>query len=140
MIEVSPYLLFDGDCEAAFNFYKSVFGGKFDFLYHYKDVASQVDKSNSEKIMHVSLPLMKNVHLMGMDTTSGKSVQMQNNVMIGLRLNDEAETLRIFNALSHGGKVIEPLKKSFYADLYGVLTDQFGIAWTFNCNVGRQAE
>jgi PhnB protein len=140
MIEVSPYLLFCGNCETAFDFYKSVFGGAFDFLYRYKDISSEITESEKEKILHVSLPLIKNVHLMGMDILNGKSADMQSNTMIGLRFGSTEETLRIFNALAYEGKVVEPLKKSFYADLYGALTDKFGIGWSFNCNTGRQAE
>ena len=41
MIEVSPFLSFNGNCESAFNFYKSIFGGAFEFIYRYKDVPSE---------------------------------------------------------------------------------------------------
>ena len=56
MIEVSPFIQFDGNCEAAFTFYKSVFGGDFEFLYRYKDVPSEtpLSESDKEKIMHIS--------------------------------------------------------------------------------------
>ena len=36
MNQVNPYLTFNGTCEAAFNFYKSVFGGKFNFIGRFK--------------------------------------------------------------------------------------------------------
>ena len=142
MIEVSPFLQFDGDCETAFAFYKSIFGGEFEFLYRYKDIPAErpLPESEKEKIMHISLPMMKGVNLLGTDilNATGESLEMANRVTIGIRTNNEEETLRIFNALAKGGTVIQPLQKEFFADLFGLVTDKFGINWSFNCNIGRQ--
>ena len=142
MIEVSPFLSFDGNCESAFNFYKSIFCGDFEFIYRYKDVPSEkpIPESEQEKILHVSLPLMKNVNLMGADVfdVSEQSVEMANRVTVGLRTNNQEETQRIFDALSEGGKVTMPLQKAFFADFFGSVTDKFGINWSINCNIGRQ--
>lgn len=141
MIEVSPVLIFRGDCEAAFEYYKSVFGGEYQFLYRYKDAATNnIPAGCEEKILHVSLPLMKNVNLMGMDDMSCPSRDGTGGaVAIGIRLNDEEETFRLFEALSSGGKVIAPLKQAFYADYFGTVIDRFGISWSFNCNLGRES-
>ena len=139
MIEVSPVLTFAGNCEAAFEFYRKVFGGDFQFIYRYKDVSSEgVPEGYGSKIMHISLPLMKNVFLMGSDSLDG--VKAGGTVSIGLRLNNEDETKRLFSALSENGAVADPLTKVFYADLYGSVTDRFGVHWTFNCNIGREPE
>ncbi|MDR2610311.1 MAG: VOC family protein [Clostridiales Family XIII bacterium] len=141
MIEVSPVLSFYGDCEEAFEYYRAVFGGEYQFIYRYKDVDPEsVAKGYGEKIMHVSLPLMKNVNLMGSDILDGDAGGfVGSDVSIGLRLNNEEETLRLFDALAKGGAVVVPLEKVFYADLYGALIDRFGIGWSFNCNIGREA-
>lgn len=140
MIEVSPVLIFRGDCEAAFEYYKSVFGGEYQFLYRYKDAPSNnIPAGCEEKILHISLPLMKNVNLMGMDdvSCSPRDGTGGGSAAIGIRLNDKAETFRLFEALSVGGKVTAPLKKTFYADYFGTVIDRFGIGWSFNCNLGR---
>ena len=142
MIEVSPFLQFDGDCEAAFAFYRSVFGGEFEFLYRYRDVPAErpLSESDKEKIMHISLPLMRGVNLLGTDMLpgTGRPSEMANRVTVGISTNNEAETLRLFNALAEGGTVVQPLQKEFFADLFGAVTDAFGISWSFNCNVGRE--
>ena len=135
MIEVSPVLSFAGNCETAFEYYKSVFGGDYQFIYRYKDVKPD---SNSEKIMHISLPLIKNVNLMGSDyIEDSKPGKAEGIVSVGLRLNDKTETFRLFEALSEGGTVLCPLEKVFYADYFGTVLDRFGVRWTFNCNLGR---
>ena len=38
MTRLNPYLFFNGNCEDAFNFYKSVFGKDFIYIGRYKDV------------------------------------------------------------------------------------------------------
>ena len=140
MIEVSPVLTFAGNCEEAFEYYKSVFGGDYQFLYRYKDVDSEnsID-GNEEKILHVSLPLMKNVYLMGADSMEDPKLNIGESILsVGLRLNDKDETFHLFDALSTGGQILIPLKVVFYADYYGLLIDRFGVRWTFNCNIGRE--
>ncbi|MDR2810030.1 MAG: VOC family protein [Tannerellaceae bacterium] len=140
MIEVSPYLQFNGDCEVAFAFYKSVFGGEFEFLYRYKDVPTEKPLSEweKEKIMHISLPLMKGVNLLGMDVLDVAEKSIANRITIGIRTNNEEDTLRIFNALATDGDIIQPLQKAFFADLFGSVTDKFGFNWSINCNIGKQ--
>ena len=139
MIEVSPVLTFAGNCEEAFEYYKSVFGGDYQFLYRYRDVDSENSlDGNGEKILHVSLPLMKNVFLMGSDVKENTTLNIGESIVsVGLRLNDKEETFRLFNALSDGGRIVTALEKVFYADYYGLLIDRFGVRWTFNCNIGR---
>ena len=142
MIEVSPFIQFDGNCEAAFTFYKSVFGGDFEFLYRYKDIPTEtpLTESDKEKIMHISLPLMKSINLLGTDTLNPTTPTQEtvNHITIGIRTNNEEETCRLFNALAKDGKVTQPLQKEFFADLFGSVTDKFGINWSFNCNIGRE--
>ena len=67
MAAVNPYLTFNGNCEEAFNFYKSVFGGEFPYIGRFKDMPSEqpIPESEKEKIMHVSLPIGKETILMG---------------------------------------------------------------------------
>jgi len=140
MIEVSPVLTFTGNCEEAFAYYKTVFGGDYQFLYRYKDVVSENSLGgNGEKILHISLPLMKNVYLMGSDSTGNSNPNTNESILsVGLRLNDKDETFRLFEALSVGGSVATPLGKVFYADYFGLVIDRFGVRWTFNCNIGRE--
>ena len=41
MAAVHFYLLFDGNCKEAFDFYRSVFGGDFLTVIHYGDVSKE---------------------------------------------------------------------------------------------------
>ncbi len=132
---VNPYLSFNGNCEVAFNFYKSIFGGDFDEVYHYKDIPGQeIPESEKEKIMHISLQLTEYVWLMGADTSEafGQTTKFGDCITLTICTTSEEETRQIYHALSQGGKITMPLEKTFWADLYATFTDKFGICWALN--------
>lgn len=138
MAQVNPYITFNGSCEAAFNFYKSVFGGEFPYIGKFKDMPPQEGKPMSaedgEKIMHVSLPISKETTLMGSDTGGewASNFKEGNNISISINAESEEEAKKIFNGLSAGGRVTMPLEKTFWGALFGMFTDQFGINWLVN--------
>ncbi len=66
----NSYLNFAGNTEAAFNFYKSVFGGEFSSVFRFKDLPMEgvtLSKQDENKIMHIGLPLANQQTLMGSD-------------------------------------------------------------------------
>ena len=132
MASVNPYLNFNGNCQEVFNFYKSVFGGEFSALMRFKDmpVEYQGDKSESEKIMHIALPIGQGTMLMGSDTPAAMGSTVQgNNFGIAINTASEAEANKLFKGLSTGGQVTMPLEKAFWGDYFGMLDDKFGISW-----------
>ena len=131
MKAINVTLLFDGQAEAAFNFYKSVFGGDFANLQRMKDMpgAPPMSAEESEKILHMSLPI-GNAVLMGMDAPTGRMVLNKgNNFMVTLDTGSEDETARLFNGLAEGGIVTMPLANQFWGSFFGMVTDKFGIQW-----------
>ncbi|MGV9004072.1 VOC family protein [Flavobacterium sp.] len=138
MITVNSYLIFDGTCEAAFTFYKSVFGGEFEYIGKFKDMPADPDCEFSvvdrEKIMHVSLPITKEIKLFGSDIPSERSSQFIQGTNFSLSINTDskAEADTIFTALSTNGIVTMSMNKTFWGAYFGMITDQFGIQWTVN--------
>lgn len=82
----------------------------------------------------MSLPLTEYVSLMGADSSEafGQAATFGDAITVTICTADEAETHRIYNGLSEGGKITMPLEKTFWADLYGQFTDKFGIPWAIN--------
>ena len=139
MISLTPYLVYKGNCEEAFNFYKIVFGGGELYLGRYKEVPQETRKyfpnALEENIMHGTLKIYKNTVIMGNDSseiaeqiTSG----FARDFYLFFDFDDPKEAIRIFNELSVGGKIIVPIGESFWSPCYGVLTDKFGINWKIN--------
>lgn len=139
---INPYLTFDGNCEAAFNFYRSVFGGDFNFIGRFRDMPAEyeVPDADKEKIMHISLPISKETILMGSDSSESFGVKPNfgNSISISVSTTDKAEADRFFNALSEGGTVTMPMENTFWGDYFGMLVDKFGINWMVSQNDGTQ--
>lgn len=140
MAKVSIYLNFERNTEEAFTFYKSVFGTEF-----IGDIARMGDAPQPEGapalseedkglVMHVALPLMGDMVLMGTDApkSMGFTLIQGNNVYINLEPDTRAEADRLFTALSVGGVVEMPMQDMFWGDYFGSCTDKFGTRWMVN--------
>ncbi len=138
MATVNIYLTFNGNCEEAFKFYQSVFGGEFPYIGRFKDMPpgedSKLNPGEENRIMHVSLPISKETMLMGSDTGGdwATGYLQGNNFSISITPDTKEEAEKLFNGLSAGGTVTMPLSKTFWADCFGMLTDKFGISWMMN--------
>ncbi|MGV3529780.1 MAG: VOC family protein [Flavisolibacter sp.] len=141
MPSVNIYLTYNGNCEEAFLFYKSIFGGEFAYVGRYKDMPPQegskpVSPEDGEKIMHISLPISNETMLMGSDTGGewAATYQQGNNFAISVNAGSKEEADRIFAGLSEGGKVTMPMSATFWGDYFGMWTDKFGINWMMSFN------
>ena len=142
MSRVSTYLNFPRSTEAAFLFYKSVFGTDFAGpIMRFGDIPAQPDQppaaeADKNLVMHVELPILAGHVLMGTDApeSMGFTVTSGNSMTINLEPDTRAETDRLFTALADGGKVEMPLADMFWGDYFGSLTDRFGVQWMFNCS------
>jgi PhnB protein len=136
-MRLTPHLTFDGQCEAAFQFYERCLGGKIVTMLSYGDspMASQVPPEWSGKILHATLSVGDNT-LMGADSFPGSYQQPQGfHVLLGI--DDPGEAERVYHALVEGGTVQMALQETFWAVRFGVLVDQFGISWEINCEQAR---
>ena len=130
-------LLFDGQTEEAFNFYKSVFGGEFSNVQRMSDIPSPMEMSDAEKnkILHMALPIGNTV-LMGMDLPPNRgTVNKGNNFFVTLNTESEEETDRLFNKLAEGAQIMMPVEKQFWGAYFGMLTDKFGVQWMLNYTI-----
>lgn len=143
MSTVSTYLNFERNTEAAFNFYKTVFGGEFfgNGIMRMGDVPSQegmppLTEEDKNLVMHVELHILGGHSLMGTDAPESMGFKLikGNNVYINLQPDSRKETKQLFDALSTGGEVTMELQDMFWGDYFGSCTDKFGVQWMFNCS------
>lgn len=141
MARVNTYLNFVRSTEEAFNFYKSVFGGEFvaPGIQRFGDIPQTdgmlpLPESDKNLVMHVALNINGGHTIMGTDApeSMGFNVNFGNNVYISLETDSKEETIRLFKALSDGGKVTMELQDTFWGAYYGSCTDKFGVQWMFN--------
>jgi len=136
MAQVNAYLNFNGNCEAAFTFYKNAFGKDFEYIGRFKDVPSEFELSDEEgnKVMHISLRISEETVLMGSDTNDkfGPAATFGNNISVSINTVSEEEANELFNKLSVDGTVTMPLAKTFWGAYFGMFIDKFGINWMVN--------
>jgi len=145
MTTVNVYLTFNGNCRTAFEFYKSVFGGDFQYVGTFSEIPEQegmpsIPDEMKDQIMHISLPISKETILMGSDAGGdwAPKLIMGNNFSVSVLTDDKQEAERVFNALAEGGNITMPLSNQFWGAYYGMLTDKYGINWMVNCDLKGQ--
>jgi len=84
----------------------------------------------------VELPILGGHVLMATDAPEslGFKVELGNHMHISMEPDTRAETKRLFDALSAGGKVTMELQDMFWGAYYGSFTDKYGINWMVNCS------
>jgi PhnB protein len=133
MALINPHVNFNGNAEDAFNFYKSVFGGAFAKIIRFKDLSSSespAKESDANKIMHIALPIGKNI-LMGNDVpeSMGPVNENENRSKISISAESREEADKLFRGLSAGGKIEFPIGNSPWGSYFGMFRDKFGIEW-----------
>jgi PhnB protein len=132
-MQLSPYLLFDGDCEAAFKFYEKILGGKIEGMITNADSPAEehVPAEWREKILHARMTFGESV-LMASDAPPGR-YEKPKGFSVSIQFKDLAKAEQIFNALAEGGTVGMSFQKTFWSPGFGMCTDRFGIPWMVNC-------
>ncbi len=133
-MQITPYLTFDGQCEAAFTFYAGCLGTPLQALMRFSEApdSEQMPPHNPQHIMHARLALGDQA-LMGSDTCAGQPYEGVRGCSVSLNVDSITEAERLFSALGEGGSVQMPLQQTFWAVRFGMLVDRFGVPWMVNC-------
>lgn len=129
---ITPYLNFDR-CEEALNYYVKTLGAEIKSMMRVSDGPKEYQSpENNDKIMHAMITIGNATVLasdaMGQDIAAGK------NVSLSLNFDDAAQCQKAWDNMKDGSKVIMELQATFWAPLFGMLQDQYGINWMFNCD------
>ena len=132
-MKVQPYLMFDGRCEEALDFYKKALDAKVGMMMRFKEnpeppgPGCAAPNVSGEKIMHASLHIGDDMIMASDGMCTGKP----NFQGISLSLNPKtpAEAEKLFTALADGGQVQMPLAKTFFSPSFGMVADKFGVSW-----------
>ena len=132
-MELSPYLNYNGQCEAAFKFYEKCLGGKIESMFPHAGTPMEghVPPEWRDKIMHARL-VVDGMAIMGSDVPLDRYGPPKN-FAVSIMVKDLAEAERVFAAMSENGKVGMPIQQTFWSVRFGMFVDQFGIPWMVNC-------
>ena len=132
MMNVQPYLFFDGRCEEALEFYRSALGAEVTMLMRNNESPEppppgMVPPGSEKKILHATFRIGETTlmasdgHCQGKPEFKGFS--------LSITVASEAEADRVFAALGNGGQVQMPLSKTFFSPRFGMVADRFGVGW-----------
>lgn len=143
MAQLNPYVMFNGNAEEAFGFYKSVFGGEFVTIVRFKDMPSGPDQkwteSEANNIMHIALPVGNSL-LMANDVPSGmgRVEENENRSKISISAESKEEADKIYHGLSAGGQVEVPIGDSPWGSYFAMFRDKYGIEWMVDYDAKRK--
>lgn len=130
-VKLNSYISFNGNAKEAVEFYQSVFGGEV-YSDTFRSFASEempVAEDDLDKIMHAYLKADNGVELMAADTPTGMSFSEGSRVTLTLNGDDEVALRAYWDKLAADGKVTVPLEKAPWGDVFGMVTDKFGVEW-----------
>ena len=131
-MQVQPYLMFEGRCEEAIEFYRRAIGAEVEMKMRYSESPDppppgMIPPGSENKIMHSTLRIGESTVHASDGGCSGKA--SFSGISLTLAVKDDAHAAKAFAALSDGGQVTMPLGKTFFASSFGMLTDRFGVSW-----------
>jgi PhnB protein len=131
-MELTPYIMFDSNCEEALGFYAKAMDGKIIDIMRFGDMPGENPMSDAEKkkVMHSHFEAA-NVKFMASDNPMGGAGK-GGQVHLSLHFEDGGRQEKVFNALAEGGTVTMPLQDTFWGARFGMLQDKYGINWMFN--------
>jgi PhnB protein len=132
-IEPRISLVFNGECDAAFNLYQGCLGGTVTFRLTWGEspMADLAPADWRDKILHATM-IVGDTAFSGGDVLPA-SYERPQGFQIQLNLDDVAAAERIFTTLADGGYVTVPLQQTFWAQRFGAVVDRFRIPWGINC-------
>jgi PhnB protein len=135
-LQVTPYLFFDGNCEAAIHFYAQCFGGNIAMMMRHSDApaGTPIPEGSGKLIMHARLELPGGQVLMASDEMPGQPHQVEG-FRVSLSVKEVAEAERLYHALSQDGTVVMPLQPTFWSARFAMFADRFGTPWMINCEL-----
>jgi PhnB protein len=130
-MQVQSYLVFNGRCDEALDFYKTALGAEVEMLMRFKDhpepIPPQIAPAMYDKVMHAQFKVGDTVV---MATDGGPPGEAGfKGFSLALSVATPADAEQRFKALSDGGEVRMPLVPTFFSPCFGMVSDRFGVNW-----------
>ena len=141
-MSVDVYLVFNGNCREAVEFYANVFKTEAPQIMTFGESPQnpeyQFPEEAKDLVMHTRLNI-DGSNVMFSDTFPGQPFVEGNNVTLALISKNMDDLKSWYEQLKDGGTVGLELQETFWSKLYGQVTDKFGIHWQLNYDNGEMA-
>jgi PhnB protein len=128
-MQVQSYLVFDGRCDEALDFYKKAIGADVKMLMRWKDSPDKTmcSPGAEDKVMHAEFQIGETTIMASDGRNTGHP--KFDGFALSIAAKDEADADTMFAALVDGGQVTMPMAKTFFSPRFGMLADKFGVQW-----------
>ena len=132
-MSVIPYITLNGRCAEALAFYEKALGATIDSVatFAQSPMHERTPPEWRDKVMHAGFTVAGS-RLYAGDGMPGGANKPIGGVTFSIITDDVAEAERMFDALAESGHVGMPLQETFWAERWGMVTDQFGVPWMVN--------
>jgi PhnB protein len=126
---IQPYLIFNGRCEEAVEFYRQALGAEIIMLVRFKDAPdpSMCTPGSENKVMHATLRIGETIILASDGRCTGQMSFAGFSLSLAVKTTEDADSF--FAVLAVGGQVQMPLTKTFFSPRFGMVADRFGVSW-----------
>ncbi|MDN7242760.1 VOC family protein [Planococcus sp. N028] len=136
---VVAYMIFNGNCREAVDYYSDVFGTEKPEIMKFGDMPPEdgyvLPEDAKDLVMHTAFDVHGS-QVMFSDAMPGSKVTFGKNINLTVVADDLDKMTAEFDRLAQDGKVIMPLEKTFWSPAYGALEDKFGVNWQFSYDDG----
>lgn len=128
--KLNPYLSFRDNAREAVEFYQSVFGGELT-INTFGDFHASEEPDEQNLVMHALLETRAGFTLMASDTPKRMTYNPGSTISVSVSgsAGDESDLRGYWDALSDGATITMPLETAMWGDVFGMLTDRFGVDW-----------
>jgi PhnB protein len=131
-MQVEPYLMFNGRCEEAINFYTKAINAEVVYMMRFKECPDpqppgMLPPGSENKIMHMNFRIGDS-SIMASDGQCNGTASFQG-FSLTISVKDASQAEKIFTALGEGGQIQMPLGKTFFSPMFGMVADRFGVSW-----------
>ena len=130
---IATYFTFDEESQEAIQFYEEVFETTCQDLVTYGSLGMpDLDEKSQRLVMNASL-VVEGHTIMFSDTPSFmEATPYGRTVSLVIELPDAAKLTKYFEGLAKETQKVMPLQQTEWSELFGQVTDKFGISWSFN--------
>lgn len=151
-VNAVTHLNFRGEARAALMFYHAVFGGHL-AIATYADFGAPTELPSSDLVVWGQVAAASGFRVMAYDVPAPEPnppaapatrrehgmTLTQDRFFISLRGESADEIAALWAGLSKGATIIEPLASAQWAQLFGMLTDQFGVTWILDVEAAQES-
>jgi len=121
---------FPGNCDEAISFYKDALGAEVKDISHFQDAPKDAEIEALALPPNFVMHSLISIHGSLVSMTDGVETKPTGDNFTFFITADTVDEVRaLYAKLLEGGKEVEALAPVFWASMYGIVEDRFGINW-----------